>query len=250
MTRLRWALGLVVLIAVAAIGLGRAAEFEEPWKAQDAAIVIDPYAGNSIDWEKLATDPKVVGILHKATEGAAKDRLYAARREEAKKRGYRWGSYHLGRPGDPIQQADFYLETASPADDEVMALDVDGLDATFISLEDARRWLVRVREKTGRYPMVYGNDSVIRAISTKYGQDGVFSRTRLWYARFKKTISDFPKGTWPTYTFWQFSSEINCSPTDPASCLYRVPGTGYDMDIDVYNGTAADLKRNWPFVIR
>ena len=45
---------------------------------------------------------------------------------------------------------------------------------------------------------------------------------------------------WSDYTLWQFSSEINCSPTK--TCLYRVPGTAYDMDVNVFNGTEAALK--------
>lgn len=46
---------------------------------------------------------------------------------------------------------------------------------------------------------------------------------------------------------WQFSSEINCTPAHPEKCLYRVPGTKTDMDVNVYHGSIADLKVKWPF---
>ena len=78
----------------------------------------------------------------------------------------------------------------------------------------------------------------------------MFSKTLLWYARFKPVVSDFPKGTWGSYTLWQFSSEINCARDNRASCLYTVPGTEYDMDVDVFNGTIEDLKRRWPFNVK
>jgi len=72
--------------------------------------------------------------------------------------------------------------------------------------------------------------------------DNLFARTHLWYARFKKSVTDFPAGTWKTYTLWQFSSEMNCLPADRTQCLYTVPGTEYDMDVDVFNGTIEELR--------
>jgi GH25 family lysozyme M1 (1,4-beta-N-acetylmuramidase) len=95
--------------------------------------------------------------------------------------------------------------------------------------------------------MVYGNDAVIRKISTGFGRDEVFSKTRLWYARFRREIPNFPRGTWETYTLWQFSSEINCTPAKPDDCLIRVPGTKTDMDVNVFHGTVDELKAQWPF---
>jgi GH25 family lysozyme M1 (1,4-beta-N-acetylmuramidase) len=63
-----------------------------------------PVEGNDIDWDKLATDKRVVAIIHRATIGDRVDKKYADRKIEAKKRGYKWGAYHFGKPGDPIKQ--------------------------------------------------------------------------------------------------------------------------------------------------
>jgi len=87
---------------------------------------------------------------------------------------------------------------------------------------------------------------VTKAISEQYGADRVFAKTRLWYARFKRSVTDFPEGTWKTYTLWQFSSELNCDPSNRPACLYTVPGTEYDMDVDVYHGTIEELRKKWP----
>lgn len=210
--------------------------------------MIDPYEGNDIDWEQLATDARVVAIIHRATIGDRADRKYAERRAEAKKRGYKWGAYHLGKPGDPLKQANFFLETVKPSTDDLLALDLESDDATkHMSFAEARIFVKRIKEKTGRYPLIYGNNVVTKAISDQFGEDEIFSKTGLWYARFKKNVSDFPSGTWKTYTVWQFSSEQNCTPTDRVACLYTVPGTEYDMDVDVYNGTIEELRSNWPF---
>src|SRR5258705_7523382 len=105
--------------------LAQSVEFNEPWKNPQIALAIDPYEGNEIDWQKLGTDARVVAIIHRATTGDRADRKYAERRDEAKKRGYKWGAYHLGKPGEPLKQADFFLETVKPEADDLLALDLE-----------------------------------------------------------------------------------------------------------------------------
>jgi lysozyme len=228
--------------------LAQSPEFNEPWKNPNIALAIDPFEGNEIDWDKLATDKRVVAIIHRATIGDRVDRKYAERKIVAKRRGYKWGAYHLGKPGDPIKQADFFLETVKSDADDLLALDLESPDATkHMSFADARVFINRIKEKTGRYPFVYANNLVTKAIADQFGADSVFGRTHLWYARFKRSVTDFPKATWKTYTLWQFSSEMNCKPDDRSGCLYTVPGTDYDMDIDVFNGTIEEFRQKWPF---
>lgn len=238
---------LLVFLCCSFAAFAQSSEFSEPWKNPNMAIAIDPYERNEIDWDLLATDTRVVAIIHRATIGDRQDRKYAERRDEAKRRGYKWGAYHFGKPGDPIKQADFFLDTVKPAKDDLIALDLESTDAKDMSLDEARVFIKRIREKTGRYPLIYANNEVAKAISQQYGADDVFAKTHLWYARFKRSVTDFPQGTWKTYTLWQFSSEQNCSPAKRSACLYTVPGTEYDMDIDVYNGTIEELRSRWPF---
>jgi GH25 family lysozyme M1 (1,4-beta-N-acetylmuramidase) len=236
-----------LLACSSVVAFSQSPEFSEPWKNPNVAIAIDPYERNEIDWDLLATDTRVVAIIHRASIGDRQDRKYAERRDEAKKRGYKWGAYHFGKPGDPIKQADFFLDTVRPGKDDLIALDLESTDAKDMSLDEARVFIKRIKEKTGRYPLIYANNEVAKAISQQYGADDVFAKTHLWYARFKRNVTDFPPGTWKTYTLWQFSSEQNCSPAKRSACLYTVPGTEYDMDIDVYNGSIEALRSRWPF---
>jgi lysozyme len=238
---------LLTVVIFACSAFAQSPEFSEPWQNPKIAIAIDPFEGNDINWDELATDTRVVAIIHRATIGDRVDRKYAERRDEARKRGYKWGAYHFGKPGDPIKQADFFLATVKPGKDDLIALDLESTDAKDMSLDEARVFIKRIKEKTGRYPLIYANNEVAKAISQQYGADDVFAKTRLWYARFKRNVTDFPPGTWKTYTLWQFSSEQNCSPAKRSACLYTVPGTEYDMDIDVYNGTIEELRSRWPF---
>ena len=216
-----------------------AAEFDAPWKDSTVAIVIDPYYANAIDWAKLKTEPRVVAIIHKATIGTKKlDPGYAKRKEEARMRGYLWGSYHWGLAGDPEKQADFYIDTVKPGPDELIALDLeDAQSKTLMNVDEAILFVERVKDRTGRYPVLYTNHASARLIAAKY-KNSVFVKTPLWYARFKSKVTDFPAGVWPTYTLWQFSSEV--LPQMPIS------GTRPDMDINIFNGTVEQLKASWP----
>jgi GH25 family lysozyme M1 (1,4-beta-N-acetylmuramidase) len=219
--------------------------FSEPWKDSTRAIIIDPYYENPIDFDKLITDKRVTAIIHKASQGYSADKEYARREYLAKQKGLLWGSYHMGMKGDPVQQADFYLNTANIDSTELMALDLEGLDSNyFMSLKGAERFIARIHEKTGRYPLVYCNNSVLEEISKNYNDTSIFARCGLWYARFLKELPPFSKNVWTKYSLWQFSCEVNCQKT--GECWYNVPGTLYDMDVNVYNGTIEELRAKWP----
>ena len=214
-------------------------EFQRPWDDPKTALVIDPYHANPIDWDKLKTEPRVVAIIHKATIGASKiDPAYFTRKEEARKRGYLWGSYHWGVSGNPEEQADYYLDTVKPGDDELIALDLeDAASKKLMNAEESLRFIKRVKERTGRYPLLYTNHKSAKLLSAKF-KGTEFAEAPLWYARFESAVTDFPSGLWQSYTLWQFSSEIRSQMT--------LPGVKPDMDVNVYNGTADDLKSNWP----
>jgi lysozyme len=214
-------------------------EFQRPWDDPKTALVIDPYHANPIEWDKLKTDPRVLAIIHKATIGASKiDPAYFTRKEEARKRGYLWGSYHWGVSGNPEEQADYYLDTVKPGDDELIALDLeDAASKKLMNAEESLRFIKRVKERTGRYPLLYTNHKSAKLLSAKF-KGTEFAEAPLWYARFESAVTDFPSGLWRSYTLWQFSSEIRSQMT--------LPGVKPDMDVNVYNGTADDLKSNWP----
>jgi hypothetical protein len=76
---------IILLVLYALVSSAQSPEFNEPWKNPRVALAIDPFEGNDIDWNRLATDRRVVAIIHRATIGDRADRKYAERRDEAKK---------------------------------------------------------------------------------------------------------------------------------------------------------------------
>jgi lysozyme len=219
-------------------------QFNQPWKNSAASIVIDVYQGNSIDWNRMATDKRVVGVIHRSSIGLTVDSQYKARKKIAKDRGYLWGAYHLGRSGDPIAQAKFFLKTIENDPETLMALDLENTSSqSMMNIANSVQFMNYVYNTTGRVPVVYANDTVTKALNQALATNTLFHTSRLWYARFRSSFSDFPKGIWSTYFLWQFSSEINCGKN--GSCLYNVPGTSRDMDINVFAGSKQDLSLQW-----
>ena len=221
-----------------------ASSMDYAWdKKPDSSIVIDAYELNGIDWKKMASDKRMVGVIHRSSIGLKKDSKYNERKSIALERGYLWGAYHLGKRGDTIKQADLFISMAHDKD-TMMFLDLeDTSNGSMMSIDESVIFMDYVFSKTGKIPSVYANHSVAVKLNEKLKSNIMFKNSKFWYARFKGKVTDFPVGIWNNYFLWQFSSEINCSKT--GSCLYNVPGTLFDMDINVFYGSKEELKSKW-----
>ena len=161
----------------AMLGVAGASDFSEPWKREDRALVIDAYEYNPIDWPEMVADKRIVGFINKASDGlppayycsgdavelrlcktlwkrhAVAQELFQTRRTLAKALGLKWGAYHLARPGNPLEQAQNFLDFAKPGPDDLMALDIEENDPTkWMSLGDAEIFVREIQRRTGRYP--------------------------------------------------------------------------------------------------
>ena len=241
-----------------------------PWKNPNNALIVDAYELNTIDWVSLLSDKRIAAFISKASDGlpesfsctgdhagdtvahcktmwrkyAVSRELFQTRRLVARAAGLLWGSYHLARPGNPVDQANHFLEYADPQDDEMMILDLEGIDPEkFMSLEDAQIFVGHIRARTGRYPVLYTNHNTARYIAAYRNDYPVLARLPIWYARYKPDVKGvFPMGNWDNYLMWQFSSGTNCS---KRRCPYRVPGTLTDIDVNVAPMSRAELARIW-----
>ncbi len=245
-------------------------ETVDPWLRDDRALVIDAYEYNPLDWKKIASNKRLTGFIGKGSDGlppaykcsgdetayqlckalwkrysVAKE-LYHTRRAMAKSLGLKWGVYHLGRPGNPVEQADHLIDFAQPEADDLVAIDIENNDPEkWLSLSDAEIFAERIRERLGRYPVLYTNGSTAKFIADNHETYPLLSRLPLWYARYKSKVDQhFPKGHWDSYALWQFVSNINCRKDD---CPYRLEGTPLDIDINVASMSPHDLRRVWPF---
>lgn len=249
---------------------GACARDPAPWNSPDAALVVDAYEMNPIDWQALLTDKRIAGVISKASDGlpevfdcsgehrgdttahcktmwrkyAVSRELYQTRKFIAKQSGLLWGAYHLARPGNPIDQANHFLDYAEPGPDDLMVLDLEGLDGEqYMSLADAQIFAGHIRARTGRYPILYTNHVTARYIAAYRQTYRILSRLPIWYARYKPGVDGvFPMGNWQQYFLWQFSSAANCS---KRRCPYRVPGTLTDIDVNLAPVPRDQLKAIW-----
>lgn len=247
----------------------QASEFFRPWSDKNRALVLDGYEFNELDLVEISKNKRIAAFIHKGSDGlsppyscngneparalcrekwrrysVAKE-LYHTRRALAKALGLKWGAYHLGRPGNPIAQAQHFLNYTDPSDDEALVIDIEANDPDkWMSLEDAEIFARYIADRTGRWPMLYTNGSTSKFIADNRESYPILSRLPLWYARFKPEIrGHFPKGNWDSYDIWQFGSRINC---DSRSCLYRVSGANDDIDVNVVDMSVEALKAAWP----
>ncbi len=248
----------------------QASEFSAPWQRNDRALVIDAYEYNTIDWKQLTTDKRIVGFIGKASDGlpppyacsgneteirlckalfkrhAVARELFHTRRMIAKSLGLKWGAYHLARPGNPIDQANNFIDFAEPEPDDLIAIDIEDNDPEkWMSLADAEEFVRHIQRRLGRFPVLYTNGTTAKFIADNRDRYPLLSRLPLWYARYKPEIGEhFPKGNWQSYALWQFASQTNCN---DRNCPYRVPGTGNDIDVNVASMDADALRQAWPF---
>jgi GH25 family lysozyme M1 (1,4-beta-N-acetylmuramidase) len=259
------------LIAAAPVSASAGEPVNTLWKDTSRALVLDGYEYNSFDLHEIAGNKRVAAFIHKSSDGmpprwgcpqaqnqiekdlckkdwkvyAVGKELFQARRGLAKSLGLKWGAYHLGRPGNPREQANHFLEFADPQPDDLIALDIEENDpAKFMSLADAEEFSRHVFRQIGRYPLLYTNGSTAKFISDNRETYPLLSRMKIWYARYKpEIVGHFPKGNWDNYALWQFASQVNCA---DAACPYRINGTGKDIDINVSALSPDQLRKAWP----
>lgn len=200
-------------MAAAAPAGAAASDFSEPWKQTNRALVLDAYEYNSIDWAALSSDKRIAGFIAKASDGlpppyfcsgdetqirlcralwkrhAVARELFHTRKAMAGMLGLKWGAYHLARPGNPVEQANNFIDFAEPGPDDLMALDVEDNDPEkWMSLEDAEEFVRQVHRRVGRFPILYTNGATAKHIAENRLRYQLLSRLPLWYARYQPDI--------------------------------------------------------------
>lgn len=203
-------------------------------------VVIDlSHHRETVDFDAIAADG-IVGVIHKATEGLGfSDRTYAARRVEARRRGLLWGAYHTGVAADGSDQADFFIKAADPDEQTLIVLDYEmNPTGTTMTLDQAREFVERVAEITGRYPGLYSGGLIKEQLRGVTPRDPILSNCFLWIAQYSGPRPlDIPP-TFRTWTLWQYTDGVHGPPP------HRVKGVG-PCDRSRFNGSLAQLKKLW-----
>lgn len=202
----------------------------------NAVVDLSHYQAN-VDFARVKA-AGIVGVIHKATQGPnIVDPTYR-RRADALKAGLLWGAYHFGTKGDGATQADYFLANAQPTASTLIALDFEDNKGSTMSLDDARKFVQRVFDVTGRYVGLYSNNFLFDALAGLPQPDPLLKNCFLWYSRYRNQAPSGLPSTFPTWTLWQYTDGTNGS--DP----HTVDGIG-PCDRDCFNGDLNGLKTLW-----
>ena len=176
----------------------------------------------------------IVGVIHKATQGAGStkfaDPMYVPNRASAGTAGLLWGAYHFGDAAPPGDQADYFLETATPTAGELIVLDweANGPGST-MSIQGAEAFVEEINAAAGRWPGLYTDLSHYRWIRA----ESPLKNCWLWLARYSNAPGI------DGWTLWQSTDGI--FGPEP----HTVPGISGPCDRDQFNGDLERLQAFW-----
>ncbi|MBL8714365.1 MAG: hypothetical protein JNL79_00090 [Myxococcales bacterium] len=183
----------------------------------------------TIDWTKVKASGKTFAIA-RISDGTYLDKQFEANWAGIKKVGLVRGAYQFFRPGeDPTALANIVVSKVGKLGDNDLPVtcDVEATDGQTAAtiLKKLTTWMAVVEAGTGKKPVIYTgkyfwNDNVG---STAWG------KSWLWIAAYGPKCPDLPNG-WSDWRFFQYSS------------TGAVSGISGNVDLDVFNGTLADLQ--------
>src|SRR5215471_11719507 len=172
------------------------------------------------------------GVINKITESmAVVDHSFNWRRKPASDAGLLFGGYHFLRPGRVMLQAGWFVQNVGDTTGLRLALDweVDG-----VSLDDAKLWLTRVYEITGKWATLYSYAAFLEQhFDTAAIADPFWKQIPLWIAAY----NDHPHwpSCWAAPWLWQYTGDGGGAPP------HNVPGIVIEgskgIDINSFDGT-------------
>lgn len=177
-------------------------------------------------------------IIVKATESNwYVNECFADHAAQVVSTGKKLGCYHFARPGNAVEQADFFLGVVKKYFNKaVFALDWEE-NAVALGPGWAKKWLDRVYKKTGVKPVIYMSKSVCNAYDWSAVVEAGYE---LWVAQYpdyeptgyqkKPWTDDSPFGAWDKrgWTIFQYAS------------TGQIKGYDGDLDLDLFDGSADD----------
>jgi len=178
----------------------------------------------------------ITGIIQKATQGTSfQDPTFSKNRQKAKDASMRFGAYHFGEGADGVQQAEFFLDTVQPNNNDLLVLDFEANpQGPSMTLEEARAFVTYLHQETNRWPGLYSGHYLKELLGNT--TDPVLVNCWLWISQYRKTPILPP--AWKTWTLWQY--------TDGAAGPEPLPVAGVGAcDRDTFNGTPQQLENFW-----
>lgn len=168
----------------------------------DIVLDISHHNGLHLDFAK-AKESGIQAVFHKATQGIRYfDPRFTENRQAILAAGLLFGSYHFGTgSATGKDQADYFLE--SVLEGALMALDFEpNPQGPVMTIRQAVEFCAHVENFTHR-PIVIYTGAAMPLHDVLSLQNGAFGERPLWWAAYRSSPSNAPKG-WPL-TLWQYT---------------------------------------------
>lgn len=183
------------------------------------------------DWAKLKSNG-TVGVILKATEGTGyTDPTYAKRKKAALQAGLLVSSYHWLKAASINAQMDRFLAVVAPVKGERVCIDHED-DASLAQLKQAIQYLLTKRPDL--QVTIYSGHLLKQQLGAK-NDAYLATYTSLWLAQYTAGSPDWPKGTYPNWSLWQYTDKF-----DKADGLVGMKGP---VDANKWNGSTEALVR-------
>ena len=183
----------------------------------------------AINWGAVKGSGRAFAIARVSDGTGHLDPEFAANWSGIKNAGMIRGVYQFFRGSeDGVAQANLLLSNIGTlaADDLPPVADVevsDGVSGSTL-VANLAAWTARIQAATGRTPMIYSAPGFWNGLPST----GQFGNDVLWVANWQVTCPDTPT-PWTKWDFWQYADNGT------------VPGISGAVDLDKFNGTAAQL---------
>ena len=242
---LRVAMFVSVLVFVASVFAG------------NSVVNLSHYDLMRVDFEAVKREG-IVGVIHEATYPRFdRDSYYGTRQTAAARAGLLWGAYHFGDATDPIRQAEHFLSVVAanwrgPAvqpSGVLLVLDFERnghYPGGTMRVDQAARFVERIKQRTGKYPGVYGSENRLRAVMNAPGvsraDKAVLGNCWLWIANYH--YQPTPSSPWSNWRLWQYTGDGKCDLRPRSSYPIRVANIGR-AERDIFRGSNEALAAWW-----
>ena len=227
--------------------------------ASNSVVNLSHYDLMRVDFVAMKSEG-VLGVIHEASfPRYQRDWRYRERLVAALQAGLLWGAYHFGDGTDPVRQADHFLSVVasshpivakndpeSPRPGVLLVLDFEKnhYRGGNMSVGQAVAFAQRIKERTGKYPGIYGSENRLRQMfyGVNSAQSAILSNCWLWVANYHAQ----PRGIspWSQWHLWQYTGDGRCA-LRPRSAFPVGVANMRKAERNIFNGNNAALQAFW-----
>ncbi len=225
--------------------------------AGNSVVNLSHYDLMRVDFESMKRED-VVGVIHEATYPRFdRDSYYGTRQNAATRAGLLWGAYHFADATDPVRQAEHFLSVVQsswtgPAiqpSGVLLVLDFEKnghYPGGTMRVDQAARFVERIKQRTGKYPGVYGSENRLRAVLNAPGvsraDKQVLGNCWLWIANYH--YQPTASSPWSNWRLWQYTGDGKCDLRPRSAYPVRVANIAR-AERNIFRGSNESLAAWW-----